>query len=233
VLYGSIESATASSTDLDNALLYNIGGSLSPATRNGVVLERRAADGVGVRYRYHLALPEQFSSGSGDVVIAELSGIALRRAPQSWLEVWLACRASPALRTIRSAPTGDLALRLRIGAPRFASSASAQFVKTVVDGVFTALHAQGDGETVDRVAELMAKRLGARTDEIARLLRDDANAVLGVRSGLVALRGDGIQCWPDDRRLAAISITLDRSAPSWSLSGRVALIEGTQGAGAS
>jgi hypothetical protein len=53
LLHGIVEGPSVTGTDLDNALLYNVGGSVNGATRHGVALERQAsAPDAATRYRY-------------------------------------------------------------------------------------------------------------------------------------------------------------------------------------
>jgi hypothetical protein len=218
LLHGVVEGPSVAGTDLDNALLYNIGGNLNAAARYGVALERR--DGATTRYRYRLTSDPQVPAVGG-VVIAEFDGVPLGGPPRAWPDLWLALRTSDAVRLLASAPAGELALWLRIDAPHFAGAANAQFVKTFVDGVMTALHAHGDSATVDAVARRLVLQTQLSTGEIARLLRDDERAVLGVCHRLVVLRDRGVQCQPQDGRIAALRIEINHSATSWKLAGRL------------
>ena len=143
----------------------------------------------------------------------------LRGAPRAWPDIWAAVRTSGAIDVLASAPTGELALWLRVGAPSFAGAADGQFVKTMVDGVMTALHAHGDRSTVSHVADRLATTIALPADEIAGLLIDDARAALGACHRLVVLRGQGVQCQPQDGRISAPRIGTarrphGRSAPS-------------------
>jgi hypothetical protein len=223
LLHGVVEGPAAAGTDLDNALLYNIGGRVAAAARNGVALERRpgAAGAAGVRYRYRLT-PDPAAGETDGASVAELHGVELGRQPRLWPDVWAAVRMSRALRVVGSAPVGELALRLRVGAPRFAGAANGQFVKTLVDGVLTALHAHGDASTAAEIGRRLAAHVPISGDQVTALLLGDDRAVLGTCRRLIVLRDRGIQCQPEDGRLAAVRIAFDRSATSWTLTGRVA-----------
>lgn len=221
LLNGIVEGSAVEGTDLDNALLYNVGGSISAAVRYGVALERRtAAAGAGTRYRYRLATGADLPSLDGERVVA-LDGVRLGRAPQGWLDIWAAVRTSDAVAVLASAPSGDLAVRLRVGAPRFAGGANAQFVKTMVDGVMTALHAHGDRSTAADVADRIAATIALPAREIAALLVDHERAALGTCRCLVVPRLRGVQCQPEDGRISALRIEIDRSATSWTISGEI------------
>jgi hypothetical protein len=221
LLHGIVEGPAVAGTDLDNALLYNVGGNISGAVRYGVALERRtAAAGAGTRYRYRLATGADLPSMDGEPVVA-LDGVPLSRAPQGWLDIWAAVRTSDAVAVLATAPSGDLAVRLRVGAPRFAGGATAQFVKTMVDGVMTALHAHGDRTTAADAADRLAATIALPAEEIAALLVDHARAALGTCRRLVVLRLRGVQCQPEDDRISALRIEIDRSATSWTISGDV------------
>jgi len=115
----------------------------------------------------------------------------------------------------------DLYLELTIGAPRFSGSAGGQFAKTMMDGVLTALHAHADRESIDEITNRLRARLHLTAPEIQASLLDDQRAVLGARRRLLVLRGRGVQCRPDDIRVAALKIMIDRYARSWSITGRL------------
>lgn len=108
-----------------------------------------------------------------------------------------------------------------VGAPRFAGAANGQFVKTLIDGVITALHAHGDASTAPVVAERLANRTALPAPVIARLLMSEERAALGPCRRLLVVRGGGVQCQPQDERISALRIEVDRTATSWTLSGTV------------
>jgi len=223
LLHGVVEGPAVAGTDLDNALLYNIGGSVNAAARYGVALERRTGTSP-TRYRYRLTRDADAPALDGTPLV-ELDHVPLGRPPRAWPDVWAPLRTSDRVHILASAPVGDLGLFLRLGAPRFAGGANAQFVKTVVDGVMTALHAHGDPTSADAVAERLAVNVPLPGDDIAGLLLDDDRAALGFCHRLVVLRGQGVQCQPQDGRVAALRIELDRSLSSWTLSGRLVSLD--------
>lgn len=137
--------------------------------------------------------------------------------------MWLSVRTAERVTVAAQAPSEELTLRLNLGAPNFPGSANGQLVKTLVDGVCTALHAHGDRRTASEIGRRMAARLARPPAEIAELLAADDRAALGTREQLVALRGHGVQCHPQDERIAALEVEIDRSAENWTLSGRLAL----------
>jgi hypothetical protein len=219
LLYGIVEGPAVSGTDLDNALLYNVGGDVNRAVRYGVALERRATTpGAPTRYRYRLTSDPDVPALDGERIIT-FNSVPLDRAPRTWIDVWAAIRTSDAVEVEGSAPAGEIGMRLSVGAPRFAGAANAQFVKTVVDGVMTALHAHRDRDSAAVVADRLAAAsvLPART--IAALMINDDRAALGTCQRLVVLRGQGVQCHPQDGRISTLRIELDRAARSWGISG--------------
>jgi hypothetical protein len=117
--------------------------------------------------------------------------VPLAGTPPSWLEVWAAVRISPQVTVGTSAAVGDLYLDLTIGAPGFSGSARGQFVKTMTDGVLTALHARADRETIGELTNRLRARLRLTAPEIQALLLDDQRAVLGARRRLLVLRDRG------------------------------------------
>ena len=223
ILHGVIEGRAAQSTDLDNTLLYNIGGSVAAATKYGVLLERRpeVPDAVA-RYRYRLTCDPGCGEANVGDPIAHLRAIRLSRQPLTWQDVWRDVRRSEQLVVERTLASGEVVLFISIGAPRFRGAANGTFVKTFVDGVLVALHYEPDARAVVDVAGRMAARVSLPEGEVARLLCDDTKAALGPVHGLVCLRGEGVQCWPEDGRIAALRLEVDRSAPAWSVTGWVA-----------
>jgi hypothetical protein len=113
------------------------------------------------------------------------------------------------------------ARRRTLGAPRFAGAATDQFVKTIIDGVTTALHAHEDVTSAADVAERLATMTPLRADQVAALLLNDERASLGVCKRLVVLRGHGVQCQPQDGRISALRIEIDRLASAWQLTGEI------------
>jgi hypothetical protein len=224
LLHGVVE-GPSSRTDLDNALLYNVGGRVGGGTRYGVLLERRS--GPTVRYRYRLTGEAGLGSHAEGVLVAEFEHVRLARAPRTWLDVWAAMTTCSTLRVGESSLAGDLTLSVRVGAPAFSGSANGAFVKLVVDGILSSLHAHGDRATTDEISRRMARQGTLSAGEIAALLVREERAVLGVRPQLIVLRGGGVQCRPDDHRVCALRIELDRSATAWTLAGRVAVATAT------
>lgn len=222
LLHGVIAGAGTLGTDLDNALLYNVGGRTGLAARYGVILERQPGNDAEVVYRYRLsdALTWAFQRERDDV--AHVS-VPLGRLPRGWWDVWAAVRQADTVRVDRVALTEPLALEVVLRCPRFQGTASAQLVKTVIDGLLTALHAQDlrDPSVADVVARL-APMVRREPETVERWLIDDRCAALGVRRRLVHLRGKGIQCAADDARLHAVRLELDRGAREWALEARIA-----------
>jgi hypothetical protein len=228
LLHGVIDGHTARSTDLDNALLYNIGGRVAAATRYGVMPERRpaAAAPIGARYRYRLTREAGLARSELGPSVVEFKGVEIGRQPKLWPDVWAAVRTSPAVHVLTSAPTGELALQLRIGAPRLAGAANGQFVKTLVDSVLTALHAHGDAGSAEEIGRRVSAQLALSAAQTTALLLSRERAALGTCDRLIVLGDRGIQCQPEDIRLAALRVEIDRSATVWSLSGRISLALG-------
>src|SRR4051794_37679059 len=221
LLHGIVEGPSVAGTDLDNALLYNVGGSVIGAARYGVALERRTAmASAATCYRYRLTSDPDVPRLNGKQIVT-LDSVPLDRAPRTWVDVWAAVRTSDGVAVLDEASVGELGVRLIVGAPRFTGAANGQFVKTVIDGVMTALHAHGDRSGAADVADRLAAAIALPADEIAALLVDDERAALGVRQRLVVLRGRGVQCQPQDGRISALRIEIDRSATSWRITGKV------------
>ena len=224
LLHGIIEGSAASGTDLDNALLYNVGGRVAAATTHGVVLERRQGrGGTGARYRYRLTREPGLPCHAESEPVVELHDVQLTQPPTRWLHVWEAVRTSAGTKILRPAYTGELSLQLLVGAPHFSGAVNGEFVKALIDGVMTALHAHADVASAAEVSQRMGMLLSIAPANIEHLLLDDTRAALGTCERLVVLRSSGVQCHPEDHRLSAIRIEVDRTAPTWTLNGSVAL----------
>lgn len=223
VLHGVIEGTASAATDLDNALLYNIGGKVANATRYGVSLERRTeVTDVPARYRYKLADATSIRMPAAATTVALLNQIPMNGPPRTWADVWAAVRPSERLKPVGESRSGDLCLDLRLAAPAFVGCANGALVKTVIDGVLTALHAHEGPEMSIEISERLAVKTGLTRRAVHDLLLDHSAAALGPRRQLIALRAAGVQCSPDDLRVAWARIVIDRSVLAWGLSGQVA-----------
>jgi hypothetical protein len=221
LLHGVIDAGLAETTDLDNALLYNIGGSVAAATRHGVILERAPSPSTTQAiYRYRLASSEGFLYYRQGDVLAEMSEVVLDRFPARWLDIWAAATSSV---RVCAAPSlhGPLLLDLRLSGPG-SPTANGQLVKTLVDGVLTALHAHGNPGTVAEGARRMSEKVGMSEESVAARLLDQRNAVLGVVPNLISFRGTGVQCRPHDHRVGALKVRLEHNSDRWTLDGVVA-----------
>ncbi|MBJ7469834.1 MAG: hypothetical protein JHD16_00960 [Solirubrobacteraceae bacterium] len=216
VLHGVVSGPGVAGTDLDNALLYNVGGSQAGATRHGVALERHAGGGPGVRYGYRLTDDPSAGVSTGEQIV-RVPEASLPGHPASWLDIWAAVRRAARIEVVQEAPADrELALRVTVGAPSFRGSANGEFVKRIIDGITTALHESSALVSTD-AAERLASRARLDTAKIAELLQADDNAVLGETPGLIVARGPGVQCRPRDDRISVLRIELDRTSTRWSL----------------
>jgi hypothetical protein len=223
LLHGVIEGTAATATDLDNALLYNIGGKVANATRYGVCLERGPhVTDVPARYRYRLVDRTQVAMPSGATDVAHLDQVPLSGPPGTWAHIWAAVRPSPHVTVAGDGQSGAIFLDLRLDAPGFVGCANGGLVKTIIDGVLTALHVHRDRGAIGEISRRLAMKAGLLPNSIRDLLLDDSSAVLGPRDRLIAPRASGIQCSPDDLRVAWVRITINRSSKAWALNGRVA-----------
>jgi hypothetical protein len=228
LLHGVAEGAGVFGTDLDNALLYNIGGPQAAPTRFGVLLERRLAVDASTRvvYSYRLIQAAERDGREGRPLVEVDVNLPGGR-PRSWQGIWAAIRTSDSVQIVGHAPVGELGVSLVVGAPDFTGSASGEFVKIVVDGVLAALQGHGDSSTVDEIAERMAERTGLAPRQVAASLLDVDRAPLGVCNRLVVPWGSGVQCMPEDQRVGLIRIEPDRTQKAWTLTSSVGLLRQT------
>jgi hypothetical protein len=75
--------------------------------------------------------------------------------------------------------------------------------------------------TGDEVALRLAANLSLEPREVADLLVSDERAPRGTCHRLIVLRTLGVQCLPEDSRLATLRIEIDRTATAWTLSGHI------------
>lgn len=222
VLYASIDGPLARGVDLDNALLNDMGGPQSVACCNGVLLERHPDVPItGVRYRYGTTSVSSLRSYCAGPTLARFLEVPLTHKPLGWQDVWLALKTND-VEIPSTAPTGDVVVTLTIHGP--VSFCGSQLSKWLIDGVLVALHHHTDPIVARQVSTPIAARVGAEPVTVAAWLLDDRQSALGPRPKLVVPFGaTGVQCHPDDGRVAAVRIDIDRGTSTYALSGAVAL----------
>jgi hypothetical protein len=92
----------------------------------------------------------------------------------------------------------------------------------LIDGILTALHGHGDALGAEEIGRRLAERMDLPAEEIAQMLVSNDRAVLGICRQLIGLRTSGVQCHPEDLRLARFQLEIVRNAQSWSLRGAIA-----------
>jgi hypothetical protein len=223
ILHGVIAGPRVGNTDLDNSLLYNVGGSIAKATRYGVCLERETGTGL-TRYSYRVAAATSLHA-PGEVELVQWPAIGLSRMPSDWTEVWQALRGSDVIEANSRSWTGPIWVDVTIGTTSRLGCANATLVKAIVDGVLTALHDSeqlvDDQQILDRLA---ARTRLPRAAVRSLVLRND-NALLGYTPGLLVLRGTGVQCRPADGRVGWLRILIKRDAGINFISGRLGSLE--------
>ena len=70
-------------------------------------------------------------------------------------------------------------MRVIVGAPRFNGSATAAFVKSIIDGIMVALHWQPDAVAAAIAAERLGLLVKRSTTDVMQMLTADDRAPLG------------------------------------------------------
>jgi hypothetical protein len=216
VLHARLSGPLPIDTDVENALVYNVGG-FGDLMRNGVRFELGDEPTEGrVRYRYESADPDagfaHWERGRTVALIPATTLTATECAP-----VWWAVARAPLELTDRAAPTEAFAVRLLLHTP--GPELGPERVKGIIDGVVSALQAEEDPAAAQAGAPRVAAELDASEEEIAAALLDRRRAVLGLVRGLRRPSG-----WnPSDNRCVAADIRV-RPGAAWTVQGDVVTV---------
>jgi hypothetical protein len=237
LLFASFAGPKHPRCDIENLLLYNIGSSISSAAANGVCFElapghhSQSPSGRTWTTSYHYSLARGGNEFTHWRVVRNLatfesvdlhSFAGSKRLAQTWLALH---RAPVATDTTWLAPDRLFAVRLQLQGPGRVV-ASAELVKSVIDGVVCAFQCHQDQASLSAVAEMLARALSASAQEIAAALSNDRRAVLGNVDRLVyPYRGD-VKWDPSDHRCVAGEVRTSTSTTRlWTLSGSVDEVE--------
>jgi hypothetical protein len=146
-------------------------------------------------------------------------------APLTLASIWWALRSSDeAIRPlgVPRQPSEAFALTLNIEAP--IERLRPSLIKTILDGVVSAMQSQTDQATASALAPRIAEAIPATAEAAFTALIDSAPSVLGLRGNLVNGHGAGVKWAPDDDYCLAARLLL-RPAPHWRISGDAAIVE--------
>jgi hypothetical protein len=242
ILDASYAGPKPANADVENLVLYNIGGGcFQPGTRYGVRFEmalgsrRDPSSGIfGCSYRYRLISPDSELAYWRPVrTLARFTSADLGHLLKDGrtAHVWLAIhRAEVVVDEPRIAVGAPFALFLTLRYPIGRQvSASPELVKAMMDGTIAAFQAHGDGTTLSTVAERIAATTGQAPAVITPLLADDRRAVLGIVERLVFLRADSVQWNPGDHVCMAGQLAIEPTdATTWTLAGKMYELEPLQ-----
>ncbi|HET9015729.1 MAG TPA: hypothetical protein VFN57_09030 [Thermomicrobiaceae bacterium] len=237
ILVANFTGPKAANADIENIVLYNIGGACFTASMQhgvrfeyagGPVLPSPSEHSFPCAYEYGLnALNEPLRHWKRRKRLAQFRKVDLGPpgSPKALVQVWRAVRRANTMvieqRMTRSAPFG---MFLRVGRPTGdPKRLTPALVKSLVDGTVSALQAHGDQNTVDEMAARLAKQVDMRAEQIAAMLVDTSNVVLGSVWHLVhRFRKEGVQWNPSDQLCVAGEVLLEvADGPDWQLSGEV------------
>lgn len=238
-LHASFEGPKPANADIENLLLYNLGGAcFEDATRRGVCFEHAAtnarADPTGRTFAHYYsytvaALRDGFDRWQVGRELARFDAVSLGSfiGPKQLEQAWWAVAGAGAFVAERSRAPGDpFAVRLRLRPPAGRSANAVSLVKGVLDGVVCALQAHTDIHTVGGLSERLARVINASPEAIADRLTDTREAVLGTVPQLLHARGNGVQWRPEDHLLVAGALELEAaSGNEWLISGVVNEVE--------
>jgi len=217
ILSAVFTSASVDLVDAENVLFYNVGTSrFATSTREGLRFERDhgAPSRQRHHHRYELTARDSVSQHwrRDQTAIAFSGSIPAINEMSKPDPVWLAVRRQ-ATRAKRC--EGLYGLLVTLTTPRPVRLAA--LLKPLLDGLISGIHAH-DGTDLSLLSSRLALRLGLPADEVAQLLMEPQQAVLGVRPVLRKF-GDGLQWNPADDECVTCTLwnSVVPQATNWSL----------------
>jgi hypothetical protein len=239
ILHATYTGYKPSGMDVENVLLYNIGGSrFRLGTRHGVRFELghgpRPEPPSGRRfvcyYQYRLIDPYTDLSHWRPVRrLADFTGADLGLFPSAKRleQVWLAIHGAAARAEGQPNPGAPFSVFLTLGYPmKRPMGANPELVKALIDGTVAAFQAHGNRLSAMELAARVSAITNQPIELIAQNLLDNRRAVLGVTDELIYLRGDGVQWNPSDHQCMAGQILVQPTpSTTWTLSGQIYSVE--------
>jgi hypothetical protein len=237
ILHASYAGHKPGNADVENLLLYNMGGGcFQDAARHGVRFEladghqRKPPSGrsTGCSYRHRLIeRGDELDSWRRARLLASFTAGSFGRFPVSSLLAltWLAVHRGTAQvadpdTTPSESPFGVFLVLRHPGAA--ATWPRPELVKQLIDGVVTAFQAHRDLASVAEVSARIGAVVGESPAFIGETLLDQRQAVLGSVDHLVRLFGPGVQWNPGDHMCVAGEVVLESATgDTWQLSGEV------------
>lgn len=218
LLHASYHRAVPHGADVENVLLYNIGGlGLQRAMAGGVRFEAGPDDPSTDAFSYQAApLSGGFDHWDDVGTVAAFRDIPLDGVSLS--DVWWALSQAQVDRAHDLAQGAAFGLRLHLSGP--AGRLTIETVKSIGDGVVCALQSQTGTKDLAECARRIAARQSLREEDVQAALVDSSRAALGTVPRLVGLRGTHVQWAPQDDRCVAAEVRFT-AATSWSLTGAV------------
>lgn len=241
ILHATYTGYKPAGMDVENVLLYNIGGScFRPGTRHGVRFELGhgprpeppSGRRFGCYYQYRLIdLYTDLSHWRPVRRLADFTGADLGLFPSAKRleQVWLAIHGAAARAEGQPATTAPFSVFLTLGYPmKRPMGANPELVKALIDGTVAAFQAHGNRLSAVELAARVSAITNQHVDLIVQTLLDDRRAVLGVADDLLYLRGTGVQWNPSDQLCMAGQILVQPTpSTTWTLSGQIYSVEPT------
>ena len=200
--------------DVENVLLYNLGPAIfNHVSCNGIILSSGAlspSDSACNVYRYKLVKRQdvvaELHERQRNVALDFSFALDKLNTSLSAADYWLAFHRGAA--TVKTDTRGDrFGVHVEIAIPGKCHHV-ASFVKSLVDGIISALHTE-NSKDLEAEARL-ANKLSLDVDTVASLLWRTEFAVLGERNLLSTYR-NGVKWNPADERCGEIAILLHTS----------------------
>ncbi len=230
-LYAVYASPVGEMCDPENVLFYNVGTSpFVNAARYGLRFERAFRIGVPcpsplagqpLHYHEYFVVPSDLPFRHWDRG-ATLASWTFESDPKSLRHcalVWYAMKRGQ-MTASATAPPLRYGLQVQLDVPRGARVSLPGIVKTLFDGIISALHYH-DGTDEAELSRRVAAITGAQADDVRALLREKTSAVLGGRKLLYRFR-ESVQWNPQDDLCLVGELRLNETdRPGWVVRGEL------------
>ena len=233
VLHATFFGDKPSDADIENLALYNIDESFTVAGRNGIRFEHgdpvvpKAPGGAQYPFCYRYEVVPRGSTfrhwqTARAVASFGWTDLGAFVDEKRVAQVWLALSRASVEVSEPLAPETPFAVRVEVRPPHGRPPVWGGSMKKIFDGVISAFQADIQRPDLPEIVARLANYLPAVPDEIEEHLLDERQAVLGVVTRLVYLRGAGVQWNPSDHLcVAGELLAAEPAGPSWVIKGEI------------
>ena len=234
ILHGIYAGPPSGLCDTENILFYNVGsGHFTSLVTAGLRFERGysypdpPAPLSAPHLHYHRYTMEDahndFPAWQISKLVAAWENVELPRSSGkiTATNIWYRLRSRP-LKTLNMPenPLAQLGLSITVTIPNTIRATLASLVKPIIDGVISAFHAYR-GSQVEWIGQRLGTELGQTPHEIADLLQQPDQAILGGRQVVYPFRNSYKWDPADDLCLAAELFLQPHAGKDWLLSGKL------------